>query len=110
MRVVVLCSSRRADVSFRPNRREPGRRGGAQAWIKDLGIGPKSTFVVYIIRVQRIKDGASCVSAQRYSELRSLYNHLKVPQQQCARVRARVLFLLGANQINPSNQSSSQPR
>ena len=51
---------------------------GAQAWIKDLGIGPKSTFVVYIIRVQRIKDGASCVSSRRYSELRSLYNHLKV--------------------------------
>ncbi|CAM9620883.1 unnamed protein product, partial [Ectocarpus fasciculatus] len=48
-----------------------------QAWIKDLGIGPKTTFVVYIIRVSRIKDGASCVSAQRYSELRSLYNHLK---------------------------------
>ncbi|CAM9857442.1 unnamed protein product, partial [Ectocarpus sp. 8 AP-2014] len=48
-----------------------------QAWIKDLGIGPKTSFVVYIIRVSRIRDGASCVSAQRYSELRSLYNHLK---------------------------------
>lgn len=43
-----------------------------------MGIGPKSTFVVYIIRVCRIKDGASCISAQRYSELRSLYNQLKV--------------------------------
>ncbi|CAM9840068.1 unnamed protein product [Scytosiphon promiscuus] len=48
-----------------------------QSWIKELGIGPKTTYVVYIIRVSRIKDGASCVSAQRYSELRSLYNHLK---------------------------------
>eukprot|EP00903_Cladosiphon_okamuranus_P021462 g19730.t1 len=49
-----------------------------QAW---MGIGPKSTYVVYIIRVCRIKDGASCISSQRYSELRSLYNQLKSDKQ-----------------------------
>ncbi|CAN0405764.1 unnamed protein product [Pylaiella littoralis] len=42
-----------------------------------LGIGPKTSYVVYVVRVSRIKDGASCVSAKRYSELRSLYNQLK---------------------------------
>lgn len=49
-----------------------------QAWIRDLGIGPKTSYVVYIIRVQRIRDGASSVTAQRYSALRNLYNELKV--------------------------------
>ena len=50
--------------------------------LKDLGIGPKTNFVVYIIRVCRIRDGASCVAAQRYSALRNFYNNLKVKRSQ----------------------------
>ncbi|CAN0002333.1 unnamed protein product [Choristocarpus tenellus] len=43
-----------------------------QAWL-GVEIGPKTSFVVYVLRVCRLRDGATCVSSQRYRALRNFY-------------------------------------